>query len=172
MIETLNSHRLWFDISVPRDIGLDSMENITVVTVDDLKDIVQSNIGQRADEAKIAYTIVGHWTIEFFKWINTLSVDPLIKSLREKAYQSSEMEISKAIKKGVFSKEQEEMLKMLMHSTFKKFLHEPTVNLKGLSSSPKLESVAEAIKYLFELGDEANVLDSYKLNEKAVNEIF
>lgn len=165
MVKRCDFSRYWFDISVPRDIAVESESNLTVVTVDDLKDIVQSNKLQRSDEAKIAYTIVGSSTIEFFKWINTLSVDPLIKSLRERAELTCETELSKAVKKGFVPKEQEEALKVLLHSIFKKFLHEPTVNLKSLSGTPEIEDVAESIKYLFGLGDEAKVLESYKIEK-------
>ncbi len=165
MVESCSFERLWFDISVPRDIDVESTDGLNVVTVDDLKDIVVSNMGQRADEARIAYTIVGTWTIEFFKWMNTLSVDPLIKGLREKAERACEIEITKAIKKGLIQKEQEETIKLMLHSAFKKFLHDPTINIKSISNSPRLESMAEAMKYLFELGDEATPRDSYKLDK-------
>jgi len=166
MVKPCDFNRFWFDISVPRDIGVDSSGNLTVTTVDDLKDIAQTNMLQRADEAKIAYTIVGKYTVDFFKWINTLSVDPLIKSLRDKAEKSCEVELAKAIKKGFVAKEQEEAVKILLHSAFKKFLHEPTVNLKALSNSPKLESMADDLQYLFGLGEEATVLESYKPNKQ------
>jgi len=168
MVEPCGFDRFWFDISVPRDIGVDSKGNLTVVTVDDLKDIVQINMLSRADEAKIAYTIVGSFTIEFFKWINTLSVDPLIKSLRDKAERSCDAELAKAIKKGFIPKEQEEAVKVLLHSAFKKFLHEPTVNIKSLSSSPDLEGAAEMLRTIFELGEDACVLDSYKPEKIAI----
>ena len=52
----------------------------------------------------------------------------------------------------------------MLHSAFKKFLHDPTVNIKSVSNSPRLESMAEAMKFLFELGDEATPRDSYKFD--------
>jgi glutamyl-tRNA reductase len=168
MVSGCDFERFWFDISVPRDIGVDSKGNLSVFTVDDLKDIVQTNMLQRADEAKIAYTIVGGFTIEFFKWINTLSVDPLIKSLRDKAEKVCDAELAKALRKGFVPKEQEEAVKMLLHSAFKKFLHEPTINIKSLSNSPSLEGAAEMLRMLFELGEDACVLDSYKIEKTGI----
>jgi glutamyl-tRNA reductase len=132
------------------------------VTVDDLKDIVEQNQMLRAEEARIAYGIVGRYTMEFFRWINTLSVDPIIKELRKKAQQIAEKEIKNAIKKGFFAPQQEEEITKLLHSAFKKFMHDPTVNLKALANSPKLEEVVESLKYLHNLSDEAKLKGTHK----------
>lgn len=162
MVEKRDFHRYWFDISVPRDIEISGFENIDVVTVDDLKDIVEQNQMLRAEEARIAYGIVSSYTMEFFRWINTLSVDPIIKELREKAQQIAEKEIKNAVKKGFFAPEQEEEITKLLHSAFKKFMHDPTVNLKALANSPKLEDVVESLKYLHNLSDEAKLKGTHK----------
>jgi glutamyl-tRNA reductase len=161
-VEKRDFARVWFDISVPRDIEISAHDDIEVVTVDDLQDIVQQNQSLRADEARIAYSLVGSYTMEFFKWISTLSVDPIIKELREKAQNIAEKEVKNAIKKGFIDKEHEEETLKLVHSAFKKFMHDPTVNLKALADSPRLDTIAESLKYLHNLSDEARVMDSYK----------
>jgi glutamyl-tRNA reductase len=123
---------------------------------------VEQNQMLRAEEARIAYSLVGSYTIDFFKWINTLSVDPIIKELREKAQNIAEKEIKNAVKKGFIPSEHEEEISKLLHSAFKKFMHDPTVNLKALADNPRLDSVVEALKYLHNLSDDAKVMDSYK----------
>jgi glutamyl-tRNA reductase len=162
LVEKKDFHRVWFDISVPRDIEIDDHHGVEVVTVDDLQDIVEQNQSLRAEQARAAYSLVGSYTMDFFKWISTLSVDPIIKELREKAQTIAEKEVKNAVKKGFIPKEQEEELAKLLHSAFKKFMHEPTVNLKALANSPRLDTVVESLKYLHNLSDDAKIMDSYK----------
>jgi len=162
LVDKKDFQRVWFDISVPRDIEIDEHHGVEVVTVDDLQDIVEQNQSLRADEARAAYSLVGNYTMDFFKWISTLSVDPIIKELREKAQDIAEREIKNAVKKGFIQKEQEEEITKLLHSAFKKFMHEPTVNLKALANSPRLDSVVDSLKYLHNLSEDAKVTDSYK----------
>ncbi len=159
-VEKCEFRRVWFDISVPRDIEISDCHGVEVVTVDDLQDIVEQNQSLRAEEARIAYSLVGSYTIEFFKWISVLSVDPIIKELREKAQAIAEKEIKNAVKKGFIQQAQEEEIGKLLHSAFKKFLHEPTVNLKAIASSAKLDDTVEALKYLHNLSSDAK--ESYK----------
>jgi len=162
IIEKTDFRRVWFDISVPRDIEISDNHGVEVITVDNLQDIVEQNQSLRAEEARAAYSLVGGYTIDFFKWISTLSVDPIIKELREKAQTIAEKEVQNAIKKGFIQKEQEEEITKLLHSAFKKFMHEPTVNLKALANSPQLDSVVESLKYLHNLSEDARIMDSYK----------
>jgi glutamyl-tRNA reductase len=162
LVEERDFYRAWFDISVPRDIDVKKRDNLEVVTVDDLKDIVEQNQMLRAEEARIAYTLVGSYTMDFFKWIGTLSVDPIIKELREKAQLIAEKEIKNAVKKGFITKEHEEDVLKVLHSAFKKFMHDPTVNLKALANSPGLDTMVESLKYLHNLSSEAKIVDRYK----------
>lgn len=161
IVEKRDFRRIWFDISVPRDIEIDDNHGIEVVTVDDLQDIVAQNQMLRAEEARTAYSLVGSYTMEFFKWISALSVDPIIKELRAKAQEIAEKEIKNAVKKGFIPKELEEEASKLLHSAFKKFMHEPTVNLKAMADNPRLDGIVEALKYLHNLESEAIGIGKY-----------
>ena len=89
-------------------------------------------------------------------------MDPIIKELREKAQLIAEKEIKNAVKKGFITKEHEEDVLKVLHSAFKKFMHDPTVNLKALANSPGLDTMVESLKYLHNLSSEAKIVDRYK----------
>lgn len=161
--------RFWFDISMPRDINISHRADISVFAVDDLQDIVENNLAMRSEEARIAYRVVGQMTLDFFKWIGTLSVDPLIKALRQKAKDAANAELRRAIKKGFIPKAQEEAVEKLVHAAFKKFLHDPTVNIKALSDDPKMDNVLETVKYLFALDSKVKIMDHYKCEYAAMS---
>ena len=74
---------------MPRDIDKICDENICVFAVDDLQDIVNKNLALREEQAKIAYGIVGRHTQDFFAWLQTLNVEPLIKMIRQQAKEAS-----------------------------------------------------------------------------------
>ena len=154
--------RYFFDIAVPRDIELTQKENVHVYAVDDLKDIVSKNLSLREEQAQMAYGIVGRATVDFFKWLQTLSVDPLIKAIRENAKTCAMAEVSKAAKKGYIPKEHEEAVVRVVHQVFNSFLHRPTKNLKAVAEQPEADTIVQAIQYFFNIQDEEEKhLDHY-----------
>ena len=163
MPEVGSFKRYWFDLAVPRDIEACTFEDITVYAVDDLQGIIHKNVALREQNAKIAYGIIAEFTEEFFKWLQTLSVDPLIKEIREMAQESSEQELQKAIKKGYLPAEHEESMRKLMHQAFNNFLHEPTKKLKNVAELPQSDTVVQSIQLFFGLNSEQRkALDTYK----------
>lgn len=154
MVEPKEFKRFWFDMAVPRDIEDMGYKNIDIYYVDDLKEIVNKSLALREAQAKEAYKIVGRFTKEFFKWLQTLSIEPIIKEIRKKAKDACIDEVKKAIKKGYIPKELEDTLIKTLHNAFNKFLHKPTKNLKSIINNPSGDVVVESIKYFFDLSDD------------------
>lgn len=151
MVEAKDFERFWFDIAVPRDIDKIEDKNITIFAVDDLQTIVQTNMNLREEEASKAFKVVGEYVNEFFAWLSSLSADPVIKALREKASEAAKEELARAIKKGFIPKEYEENARFLLHSAFKRFLHTPTVTLKTTMEKEGSSELLEAVKNTFQI---------------------
>ncbi len=163
MVKEASFHRHWFDLAVPRDIEDCTCEDITVYAVDDLQGIMNENLKIREKNAKIAYGIITEFTEEFFKWLQTLSVDPLIKEIRDMAQRCSEKELAKAIKKGYIPAEHEESMRKVLHQAFNSFLHAPTKKLKNVSELPQSDTVVQSIQLFFGLNaQQRKALDTYK----------
>lgn len=162
MVETKSFHRHWFDIAVPMDIDDIEGYDITIYRVDDLQDIVNKNLALREEQARIAYSIVGRFSVEFFKWLQTLAVDPIIKEIREQAKNSAIESIDKAVKKGYIAEGSREAVLKVLHSSFNKFLHSPTIKLKNIAEEPIADSIVEAVKFIFDIDAEYKMLDKYK----------
>lgn len=162
MVETREFERYWFDIAVPRDIECD-MEDVNVYAVDDLEEIVAKNLSLREEQAKVAFSIVGRSTMEFFKWLQTLSIDPIIKELRDKAKECSLKEIKRSVKKGYIPAEYEETVEKILHCAFNAFLHTPTKKLKELAEKPEADTVVQSIQEIFEMDEDSiKKLNMYK----------
>ncbi len=165
MVERVDFERHWFDIAVPRDIEDCNCENVNIYAVDDLEDIVNKNKAIREEQAKRAYSIVGKATRDFYKWLQTLAVDPMIKEIRKKAKECYLKELERAIKKGYLPSEYRKQVEKILQQSFNTFLHEPTINLKKIADNPKADTIVQSMQYLFSLNEDSGVekrLDVYK----------
>jgi glutamyl-tRNA reductase len=161
MVERRNFKRYWFDIAVPMDIEDIEDDEVFVYRVDDLKDIVNKNIALREEQARVAYSIIGQSTNEFFKWLQNLSIEPIIKELRNSAKAISLDVSQNCIKKGFIPIEFENNLQKAIDSAFNKFLHTPTVRLKNIADEPIADSILESTKFVFDIESDFKLLDSY-----------
>lgn len=163
MVEEREFSRYWFDIAVPRDIDVKGHENLHVYAVDDLEEIVNKNMSLREEQAKIAYSIIGRSTMEFFKWLQTMCVDPIIKEIRDKAKCCSMQELEKAVKKGYIPEELQEQVSKVLHHAFNSFLHSPTKNLKEVAEKAEADTVVQAVQYIFDINeDQTKRMNLYK----------
>ena len=154
MVKKRDFDRIWFDLGLPRDIDIEKHENIKLFKIDDLQAIVQKNMRLRNGEASKAYKIVGKYASEFFRYLETLSVDPIIKAIRNEAQKIVEEEIKKALNKKYLPKEYEKNILKTTHNIFKRFLHKPTVVIKEMADKPEVDDFIENIKKLFDIKEE------------------
>ncbi|ANE35958.1 glutamyl-tRNA reductase [Campylobacter iguaniorum] len=147
IIEQKDFHRYFFDIAVPRDIDISEDEFTHVYAVDDLEEIVRTNLALREEQASIAYSIVGRSTADFFKWISSQDSSPAIKALRQKAKDIAGLEVDKAIKKGYIRHCDKDEACKLVHQVFKAFLHTPSIRLKEKSN----DDILNSLEYLFDI---------------------
>ncbi|MEW6551345.1 MAG: glutamyl-tRNA reductase [Campylobacterota bacterium] len=151
MIEYCEFERFWFDIAIPRDIEEFEFDGVKVYSVDDLKEIVDENMAERARKAKQAYKIVKNMTSSYFKWLNTLGVEPLIKAMYEKGDLIISKKVDEAIKKGFIDKEQKDNIHKLCHSIISNYLFDASKELRNISSEQNGDMIFETIQRLFDL---------------------
>jgi glutamyl-tRNA reductase len=154
MVAEKEFHRYWFDMAVPRDIDIRPNSRISIYTVDDLKNVVQKNMTLREEEASKAYKIVGEYTGNFFSWLDTLSVDPIIKELRTSAQTVAKNELDKAVAKGYIPEAYRKNVSQILHNAFKAFLHHPTVAIKEVADKQEADDVINTVKRLFAIEEE------------------
>ena len=156
MIKEIDFRRYWFDIAVPRDIEHIENDMIHLFRVDDLKDILNDNITLREDEAKAAYVVVGRYTMEFFDWLKSLSVEPMIKEVYLRAHNAAVLETERALSKGFIPKGHREQALKMSEQAVKRFLHDITGRIRDVSGQTKSDILIESLKYM--LGDKGEDL--------------
>lgn len=157
MVQDCSFNRYWFDIAVPRDIDDIKSSNLQIFAVDDLQDIVNENMSLRAESAKQAYLIVNQLSMEFFEWLKSLEIEPVVKQLYLKANDVVQKKVENAIKKGFVDASNEENIRKLCETVLTEFLHEPTKQLKTISQNVECDVVLGAMQSVFGLQNDSNV---------------
>ncbi|CAA6828233.1 MAG: Glutamyl-tRNA reductase (EC [uncultured Sulfurovum sp.] len=156
--------RLWFDMAIPRDIEDMELEKLSIFRIDDLRAISESNHALREEQAVCAAEIVKKYKDDFYTWLRTLSVEPVIKQMRLNVASAIEMELERAIKKGFVPKEDEENMRKMAEQMFNRFLHDPTQHLRKSSTEKKNANCMEAVTKMFNINIENIDLKQYKNN--------
>jgi glutamyl-tRNA reductase len=121
------------DISVPRNIDpeINKIDNVYLYSVDDLQEVVDTNIHGRKIEAEKAEKIIDEEVEKFIRWMSSLDSVPTIVALRQKADEIKAEELEKL--KGRLPGLDEEKMKAVEYmaaAIINKLIHPPTVALK------------------------------------------
>ena len=154
MLKPCGFERHWFDMAIPRDIDDCGLNNVHIYRIDDLKSIVSENLALREDEAKLSYSIIGRYTIEFFEWLQSLSVEPFIKEIYAQAMVCAKDETSRVMEKGFIPSEYEDAALKMNEQVLKRFLHKMSKRMREMSLNVESDTLIESMKYLFDYNED------------------
>lgn len=162
LIENETLPRFWFDMAIPRDIEDMELDKLHLFRIDDLRSISNDNHALREGQAVRAAEIVNGYKEEFYAWLRALSVEPVIKQMREHVSEAIDKEICRAIQKGFVPAEHEENMRKMAKQMFNRFLHDPTLNLRHSSAQKEDANCLEAVKRMFNINTENIDFKQYK----------
>jgi len=148
IIKSCDFDRYWFDLALPRDISYSKGERINLYVIDDLKVIADGNKADRELEARKAHGIIGRSVVDFFEFLDTLNIEPLVKEVYEKAFEAANTESKRVINKGFIPKEYESQVKKLAEQTVKRFLHDITKNMRDVSHEAKNDKLSSVMQFM------------------------
>lgn len=144
----------FIDIAIPRDIdpAVNDVDNVYLFTVDDLQEVVTSNLQQRKEEANKAEAIVNEEIGQFFKWLSSLEVTPTIVALRSKFDEIRRAELEKTLAgwKDI-PPDGQKRLEALTNAIMNKLLHPPTTLIKQAGQGGRTDLYVDAIRSLYGL---------------------
>jgi len=149
-----NSPMFLIDIAVPRDIDpkVNDLDNVFVYDIDDLQNVVDSNLAERKKEAEKAEKIIEEELEAFTGWVKSLQVKPLLVNLRSEVEKVKEAELSELKKKlSNLTEKDERAIEAFANAIINKLLHHPTVFLKEVGNSEDSYLYLEAFKRIFNL---------------------
>jgi glutamyl-tRNA reductase len=145
----------FIDIAVPRDIDpeINRLDNSYVYDVDDLKGIVEENLGDRQKEALKGERLIDEAVIQFRQWRESLDVVPTIVALRKRLEGIADAEIRRTVQGQGLSTTDAEALQRMMAAFINKALHEPTVYLKREGMGGDKPAQIDLVRKLFKLDE-------------------
>jgi len=149
MVEEKPIRRVWFDMAIPRDIEGDVECDVKIYRIDDLQEISKNNHALRQEQALRAQEIVERYCDDFYRWLQALSVEPVIKQMRLDIQRTVEEEVARALRKGYIPEESAENVRYLVAQAFDKYLHQPTRNLRLASKESEGSRAIDAIRQIF-----------------------
>jgi glutamyl-tRNA reductase len=143
-----------FDIAVPRDIdpAVGRLDGVFLYDIDDLQAVVDSNLAERAAEARKVETIVAEELERFRRWLDAREVVPTIRRLREKVDGIRQAELARTLAKlPGLDERQRAVIEAMTVTMINKILNDPTQELKGLAGNGEAERAVDAVTRLFKL---------------------
>ncbi len=143
------------DIAVPRDIDpqVNSLDNIYLYDIDDLKEVVEENVNLRQDEAKKAQDIVEQEVAVFQKWLHNLALQPTLVELVRHFEDASQQELAKTLKRlGPMDADTHKALTLMARSLAHKLAHGPLTFVKQAHAC-KATSQISLVRKLFQLDE-------------------
>jgi len=145
----------FIDIAVPRDVeaGVDGLDDVYRYDVDDLKQVVDANLRERAREAQRAETLVEREVGKFLARQGDAEVIPTIVSLRARLEEIRLGEVKKTLARLPDAPpETRAAIEALSSAMVNKILHAPITKLRESSRAGASRSWQEIIHKLFGLG--------------------
>jgi glutamyl-tRNA reductase len=145
----------FIDIAVPRDVeaGVDGLDDVYRYDVDDLKQVVDANLRERAREAQRAETLVEREVGKFMARQGDTDVIPTIVSLRARLEEIRLGEVKKTLARlPDVSPETRAAIEALSSAMVSKILHAPITKLRESSRAGASRSWQELVHELFGLG--------------------
>jgi glutamyl-tRNA reductase len=142
------------DIAVPRDVDprVESLRNVFLYDIDDLKRVSHANLAAREHAASAAHAIIDEEVASYDKWLRTLGLTPTIVALRARVRGTVLREKQKALAKLTgLSPQQEHALDTMCESIVNQLLHAPLTELKRGDDGKDGTRLVEAVQRLFEL---------------------
>lgn len=162
-----NRPMFFIDIAVPRDIDPDvnTLDNVYLYDIDDLKEVVEENLAQRREEAEKAKTIVEEETAKFGQWLAGLDLNPTIKDLLAQAEELAERELKRSFKNlgQADSPHVRQVMRTLALSLSHKLYHPPIEFLKRRSlEEGSARQFIHLTRRIFNLDEEEIPIDAHE----------
>ena len=145
----------FIDIAVPRDVetGVDGLDDVYRYDIDDLKQVVDANLRERAREAHRAETLVEREVAKFMARQGDVEVIPTIVSLRARLEEIRLGEVRKTLARLPDAPpETRAAIDALSTAMVNKILHAPITKLRESSRAGASRSWLDLVHELFGLG--------------------
>jgi glutamyl-tRNA reductase len=148
-----NEQQIFIDISVPRNIenNIEELEAVQLFTIDDFREVIQSNMEKRKDSIETAKIIINEIVEEFSEWLSIRSLRPAIQAITYNLQKISKEEVSG------YNKVDSEEIQMAINDFSKHLAQKYTrlfiKNLKEMTANGKKTDTLKLVNELFSINE-------------------
>ncbi|MGH9488389.1 MAG: glutamyl-tRNA reductase [Terriglobales bacterium] len=145
---------LFLDLAVPRDVepSVHQLDNAFVYNVDDLDQVVSTNLQERRREAALGEKIIDEEVRSFIRHRQQQDLVPTLRALQDRAESVRAAEWERVRKRFVtLGPEQAEAVEAFSRSLMRKWLHQPMVQLKQAAGPAERRRLLGLAQRLFDL---------------------
>lgn len=150
----LRKHKpmLMIDLAVPRDIEPEvaQLEDVYLYNIDDLQEILSTNLKNRTLAAEQAESLVEFHTEYFMRKLRIFKARSLIQQFRQQIHSLRDHEVRKALSLLNEGENPKKVIDDLARRLTNKILHQPTIKLRQ-AASEKQQDVLHLIQQLLEV---------------------
>lgn len=144
------------DIAVPRDIdpAVGEVGSVFLYDIDDLEGIVETNLEMRRAEAAKIEVMVESEMEQFYQWLKTLGVRPVIRALQEKASSIHEETLHSLFNRlPDLDEHQRKVIRKLTKSMLNQMVHDPINRIKEMAVQKQGNEALDMFADIFSLED-------------------
>jgi glutamyl-tRNA reductase len=132
------------DLAVPRDVEPEArdLDDVFLYSVDDLATLVSGNLKLRQSAVQEAEAIISEQSNSFVQWLESRSVVPTLRAMRDQGESIRNAELEKALRLLANGAAPPEVLEQLSRSLANKFLHAPSQALNQAGAAERAEMLA------------------------------
>ena len=152
--ERKDNNQVYIDISVPRNIekNVEELESVQLFTIDDLKEIVNTNMDKRKESIGSANIIIDEIVEEFSEWLASRALRPAIKAITYNLLKVTKNELSGYNK--VSSEEMQMAINDFSKHLTQKYTRLFIKNLKEITANGKNTDSLKIVNELFSIGND------------------
>lgn len=154
------------DIAVPRNLdpAIGELSNVFLYDMDDLEDLVETNLKERRREAEKIQGLIAQEVQAFETWMKTLGVTPVIRALQEKSNRIYEETMESMIKKlPDLDERQMKVIRKLAKSIVNQMMRDPILRVKDLAGGRRGNEALAMFTELFALQEILEELEAGRL---------
>ncbi|WP_336782761.1 glutamyl-tRNA reductase [Paenibacillus illinoisensis] len=144
------------DIAVPRDIdpAIGELSNVFLYDIDDLEGIVESNLEMRKVEAAKIEKMIELEMEDYYHWLKTLGVRPVIRALQEKGASIHEDTMESLFNKlPELDEHQRKVIRRLTKSIVNQMTTDPINRIKEMAGGKHGDEALRMFTQIFALED-------------------
>jgi glutamyl-tRNA reductase len=143
------------DLGVPRDIDpeVDDLSDVYLYSIDDLQEIISTNLSSRQAAALEAEVIVEQAVLDFQQQHRSRQAVDTLKRFRQRHESIKRVELEKALQRLKKGDAPEAILNSLANQLTNKIIHTPSIQLKQASAEGRRDMLS-AVEDLYQLGND------------------